>query len=97
MSASAIDIWQLAAQPDVEGKFGKMRKAQRYTVYPIQNGRITVQSDKSIGMFDAATGKGVLNLKGTSFNDLYPAFGAQPFEFPAEFVKRCKAIAEGRG
>ena len=84
----------------IEGKFANMRKAQRFTVYPrstsarADDNRIIVQSDKSIGMFDPATGAGVLNTKGQYFPHL--SF-AVPFQFPAEFVQACIEAQPQRG
>lgn len=81
----------------VTAKLGKMRKPQEFSVYPFQEGdtTITVQSDKAIGQFDIETGKGVLNCKGSNakyFLHLQRALGAEPFEFPKEFVEACKAV-----
>lgn len=74
---------------NVLGKFGNMRKAQDFTVYPASandGGMIKVQSGKSIGQFNPETGRGVLNTRGCYFPDL--AF-AKPFWFPEDFVKQC--------
>jgi hypothetical protein len=78
----------------VTARLGNMRKPQDFVVYPVkptvenpQGTRLTVQSDKSIGQFDPATGKGVLNTRRCYFIDLLAVRGAVPFEFPKEFVK----------
>lgn len=75
----------------VVGKLAKMRKPQKFSVHPRSDGTIQVQSDKSIGVFDFRTRKGVLNTKGSYFPHLSPALGAVEFEFPADFVKACLA------
>lgn len=73
----------------VVAKIANMRKPQDFSVSPMSDGRIMVQSDKSIGTFDFRTCKGVLNTKGCHFPHLHPALGAAEFEFPPEFVKEC--------
>ena len=81
----------ISSMKEIEGKFLKMRKPQSFIVYPRkdENEPITVQSDKSIGQFDPATGKGKLNVKGCYFHHLI--LGAVDFQFPADFVEACKA------
>jgi hypothetical protein len=93
--SAALNIMSLPQRREVTGKFGKMRKAQRYTVYPKEGRYIVVQSDRSIGRFDAETGVGVLNPNGKYFMQLSLSLGAQPFVFPEEFVSACRVIAEG--
>lgn len=74
----------------VWAKLGTQRKQQEYLVMPIEDGeRIVVQSDKSIGIFNFRTGKGLLNQKGSYFPHLSPALGAKAYTFPAEFVAQC--------
>lgn len=75
--------------PKVTGKLGAMRKPQTFSVMPVADGSIMVQSDKSIGQFDFRTGKGILNTKGSYFPHLNGALGAIPFEFPVDFVAAC--------
>lgn len=75
----------------VVGKLAKMRKPQDFIVSPRSDGTIQVQSDKSIGVFDFRTRKGVLNTKGCYFPHLSKMLGAVEFEFPADFVKACLA------
>lgn len=70
----------------VTGKLATMRKPQRFRVWPTSDGKIMVQSDRSIGMFDYRSGSGRLARDGSYFHHL--AFAA-PFEFPAEFVRAC--------
>ena len=76
----------------ITAKIGKMRKPQDFIVYPpsTAEGKIVIQSDKSIAMFDENTGKGLLNIKGCYFVHLNQALGAIPYEFPMEFVNACK-------
>ena len=78
-------------------KIGTMRKPQEFSAHPIGTGdKILVQSDKSIGVFDFRTGKGVLNTKGNLFPHLAAVAGAKPYTFPADFVaealKQCPAL-----
>ena len=77
----------------VSAKFLTMRKADECVVYPADNsGKITVQGDRLIGQFDAKTGEGVLNYKGSGpkyFPHLSAFCGAMPFTFPREFVEAC--------
>lgn len=71
----------------VEGKLGRMRKAQSFVVMPTSDeGQLIVQSDKSIGRFDMRTGEGILNTRGCYFVHLSRAAGAEPYSFPPEFV-----------
>lgn len=76
----------------VTAKLGTMRKAQEFSVRPTSDGRILLQSDKSTGLFDFRTGRGVLNQKGTTFLHLNPACGAVPYQYPAEFVAECLEV-----
>lgn len=73
----------------VTAKLGNMRKPQTFTVQLTDKGNFIVQSDKSIGQFDMNTGKGLLNTKGSYFHHLTKFMGAQPFQFPEDFVKQC--------
>ncbi len=78
---------------NVTAQLGNMRKPQEFTVYPkTGDGRIIVQSDKSIGQFDPETGKGVLNTRGCYFPHLSGALGAQEYDFPDDFVEKCREI-----
>lgn len=86
----------------VTAKFATMRKPQEFTVYPFNEGdkTIVVQSDKAIGQFDAETGVGVLNYKGSNskyFLHLNKILGAVDFTFPKEFVEACKSSAPKSG
>lgn len=76
---------------NVVGKLAKMRKPQTFSVMPRSDGTIQVQSDKSIGVFDFRTRKGVLNTKGCYFPHLNAVLGAVEFEFPVDFVKAALA------
>lgn len=72
----------------VEAKLGRMRKAQRFHVSPMSDGRLMVQSDRSIGVLDFRTGEGRLCVTGCYFPHLALA---RPFSFPADFVRECLA------
>lgn len=80
-------------------KLAGMRKPQNWIVCPTSNtdNMITVQSDKSIGQFNAETGVGVLNTKGCYFPHLTEFMGAKPFTFPKEFVELAKANGWTKG
>ena len=68
-------------------KLQGMRKAQNWIVYPRSsalNG-LRVQSDKSCGILDLATGEGFLNTKSAYFPGL--TIKENFFTFPPEFVK----------
>ena len=69
-------------------KLGTMRKPQAFSVRPMSDGRIHIQSDKSCGAFDFRTGRGTLNTKGTYFVHLYGA-GAEQVVYPPAFVQAC--------
>lgn len=77
----------------ISAQLGTMRKPQDFCVNPKQAGSddIIVQSDKAIGRFDPATGKGVLSQKGCYFFHLTAGGGAKPYDFPADFVEQCVA------
>lgn len=70
----------------VWAKLANMRKEQDFLPQLTSGGRIIVQSDKSIGSFDPATGEGKLNTKGCYFPHLAIA---TPYKFPPDFVKAC--------
>lgn len=77
-----------------DAKLGTMRKAQNFIVYPKRDdGMALIQSDKSIGMFDPATGKGKLfQGKGEHPSIAHLALYGKPCDFPAEVVEKVKAI-----
>jgi hypothetical protein len=84
------------ARPMIVAQLAKMRKPQTFVVYPRANDRapVVVQSERAIGRFDPHTGEGVLNWRGSHekyFHHLNPAFGAEPYTFPPDFV--AKAVA----
>jgi hypothetical protein len=86
----------------VNWKFAGMRKEQSFVVYPFKLGdkTIVVQSERAIGEFDRVTGKGVLNWRGSNgkyFVHLNAMLGAEPFEFPAEFMQACFEAQPGSG
>lgn len=60
-------------------KFGNMRKAQNFTVYPFKKDdkTIIVQSDKAIAQINPATGEMLYNTKGCYFPHLNEHLGAQ--------------------
>lgn len=78
----------------VSAKLANMRKPQDFTIYPRSKGSplMTVQSDKSIGMFNVDTGNGMLNTTGCYFPHLSKAMGAKPYQFPKEFVEKCLEV-----
>jgi hypothetical protein len=83
-------------RPPLVAKLANMRKAQKFSVYPRDDGRapVTVQSDRAIGRFDPLTGEGVLNWRGSNakyFQHLSPAFGAEAYTFPPDFVAQALA------
>jgi hypothetical protein len=80
--------------PRVTGKLGRMRKPQSWSVLPMNDGRIMVQSDKSIGCFDPETGEGRLNTAGSYFPHLSVA---APFTFPRDFVTLAREAMLPRG
>ncbi len=83
------------------GRQGKMRKPDECIVYPDNgDGTIKIQGDRLIALFDAETGKGVVNYKGSNSkynHHLSPLAGAEPVEFPPEFVAECKAAQPKSG
>jgi hypothetical protein len=83
--------------PHVTGKLHTMRKEQDFSVLPASDGSVYVQSDKSTGSFDPATGKGILNTKGTTFFHLTKLGGAFDFDFPKDFVTLCAEAMLPRG
>lgn len=70
----------------VTGKLARMRKAQTWTVLPMSDSRLMVQSDRSIGCFDFRTGRGRFNTAGCYFPHLAVAAAVV---FPADFVTAC--------
>ena len=76
--------------PKVSAKLHTMRKAQEFIVMPMSDGNVMVQSDKSIGTYDPATGKGRLSVKGYTFIDL--SLKGFAYEFPAEFREAVTAV-----
>jgi hypothetical protein len=67
-----------------------MRKADNYIVYPRKpGGDLIVQGSRTIAQIDPKTGAGVLNWKGNNgkyFLHLSRRMGAEPVQFPKEFV-----------
>jgi hypothetical protein len=77
----------------ITAKLGGMRKADQFVVYaPREDGRIMAQGDRTICLFDPTTRRGLLNWRGSNskyFIHLNPIAGAEPYEFPQEFVDAC--------
>lgn len=63
-------------------QLGTMRKPQEFCAHfhTRKDGSqaVMIQSDRSIGEFDAVTGQGVLNIKGSYFVHLNALLGARP-------------------
>jgi hypothetical protein len=93
---TALTTGQILRRGRVSYQFKGQRKPQEYVVYPYQgDGKLKVQADSVIGYFDFKTRKGLINKKGSNpkYNvHLSPALGAEPFEFPQDFVDACKSI-----
>lgn len=85
----------------VMAKFGSMRKPDECVVYPDSgDGIITIQGDRLIAQFNAETGEGMLNYKGSNskyFYHLSSILGAERFTFSQEFIAECKAAQPKRG
>lgn len=86
----------------VMAKFAGMRKEQDFIVYPYKLGQteLFIQSDKSVGKFDIATGKGLLNYKCKGHNGFFQLnsfCGAVEIQYPADFVMICLEIQPGSG
>lgn len=60
-------------------KFGNMRKAQDFTIYPFKEGdtEIIVQSHKAIAQIKPSDGSMTYNTKGCYFHHLQTFLGAQ--------------------
>ena len=78
----------------VSAKLGSMRKAQDFLIQPTSDGRVMVQSTKSIGIFNPKTGEGKLCTTGCYFVHLSLA---KPFNFPPEFVSDVLHAGPGLG
>lgn len=78
-------------------KLASMRKDQTFTVYPMSDDRVMVQSVKAIGVFNPATRAGILNVKGNSYIHLSPRMGAVSYTFPQSFVDECMRILPAPG
>ena len=81
----------------VTAKLDTMRKPRRWSVMAQDDGRILVQADNGIGMFDPATGRGLLNIRGQYFPHLHPSMGAKVYVFPADFIAECRAALDANG
>lgn len=77
-----------------DAKLGTMRKAQNFIVYPRRDdGMALIQSDKSIGIFDPATGKGKLYQgKGEHPSFMHLSAFGKDYDYPADVVATVKAI-----
>lgn len=79
-------------------KLGNMRKPQDFSIYPEgDDGKILIQSNKSIGSFDKVTGEGLLNTKGCYFMHLNTFMGAKPYTLPADILKEVVANIPKKG
>jgi len=81
---------------EVSYKLGSMRKPQGFVVFEDESGDMIIQSEKSIGRI-GKDGKGILNIKGCYFMHLAKFLGAVDFEFPADFIEKCKAVCYKKG
>lgn len=79
----------------VTGKLHTMRKPQEFSVLTMSDGRVMVQSDKSIGVINPDTGDGQLSVKGNTFMHL--SLNGFTYAFPAEFVQACLSVIERQG
>lgn len=73
----------------VKLKLSKMSKEQTFVVSKIDE-LILIQSNKSIGLFDPATGKGRLNTKGCYFQHL--SFGCISYELTPEQLQQVNSV-----
>ena len=70
-------------------KFPGRRKEEEFSVYKEQDGKVIIQSDRSIAQIDMETHKGILNAAGQDskyFVHLNSVLGAIPYEFPIELI-----------
>lgn len=75
-------------------KLGTMRKPQDFTVlFDPRDNTLMMQSDKSIGQFDATIGVGVFNQKGCYFIHLNAILGAKPMTLTPDQLSRVKEFA----
>lgn len=81
----------------ITAKLGTMRKAREWVVQVTSNGRIMIQADKAIGLFNPSTGEGLLNTNGGYGPHLHPALGAKRFTFPRDFIEECQAALDANG
>jgi hypothetical protein len=79
-------------------KFNKMRKEQKFVIYPIdmtiakENRTITIQSDKTIGEFNVNTFEGRI-YHGSSPYFMQLSLQSKPFIFPVEVAQKALACA----
>lgn len=73
-------------------KFGNMRKAQDFTIYPFKEGdkQVIIQSDKAIAQIDPQNGGMTYNTKGCYFPHLNPMLGAQKGVLPPDELNLLK-------
>ncbi len=78
-----------------------MRKADECVVYPaLMGGLIQIQGARSIARIDPATGKGLVNFKGSGpkYNlHLHPSMGAVVHQFDMGFVLMCQELRPNSG
>jgi hypothetical protein len=82
-----MNLMNIAKVPHVTGKFAGMRKPQEFLPHRSSSGTVLVQSDKTIGTIDLATGAGTFSKRGPYFVHL--AMG-EPLQYPPEFVEAVK-------
>jgi hypothetical protein len=75
-------------------KFGNMRKAQDFTIYPFKEGdaTVTIQSHKAIAQIQVETGKMIYNTKGCYFHHLNKFCGAEASILPAVDLQAIKML-----
>jgi len=78
----------------ITAKLAGMRKAREWTVMPMADDRILIQTDGAIGVFDWRTREGRLCVRGGYFPHLA---AASPFTFPQNFVTACLAACPSLG
>ncbi len=80
-------------------KFGNMRKAQDFTIYPFKEGdkEIIVQSDKAIAQINPTDGEMTYNTKGCYFPHLSKFLGAQKGQLSSLDLAALKMLVFANG
>jgi hypothetical protein len=86
----------MAFAKNVSGQFAGMRKPQSFTLYPAKReGKIMIQSDKSIGLLDPDTGTGTFYKgKGEHPGFMMLSLYGEPITYPADFTRGVKESFE---